>query len=172
MFAKGFELYLMEGKAPSPSMRGIFYRFKEWLVAVYEGIRDSYFAGVNLTPRVKDIFDRLLATESDIEDARNEEGLLPLFEDAKAAGWTDAKAEKYARLTLENREKAANALFRREMGPFASRTRNGGKKGSKRRSRPSAPRSTSSPSTALSPSSKRGNSMTVPLSLGSRETSS
>ena len=37
-FARGFEKYLSEGKAPNKDMKVIFEQFKEWLEAIYRGI--------------------------------------------------------------------------------------------------------------------------------------
>lgn len=34
-FARSFEAYLMEGKAPSAELRSAFARFKAWLTAIY-----------------------------------------------------------------------------------------------------------------------------------------
>ena len=37
-FARGFEAYLLEGRAPSKELRGMFRTFKQWLMAVYESV--------------------------------------------------------------------------------------------------------------------------------------
>jgi hypothetical protein len=66
-FARGFEAYLREGKAPSLSLRNAFERFKEWLTKLYQSI-----AGLNVTlsPEVRGAFDRMLATTQEIQEAR------------------------------------------------------------------------------------------------------
>lgn len=46
-WARGFEAYLMEGKAPSPRLAEAFRRFKGWLLSIYPSI---HRLGVNLTP--------------------------------------------------------------------------------------------------------------------------
>jgi hypothetical protein len=57
-FARGFEQYLREGKAPSPEMAGIFERFKQHLVAIYQTIRDL---GKPINEDARQVFDRMLA---------------------------------------------------------------------------------------------------------------
>jgi hypothetical protein len=59
-FARGFEQYLREGKAPSPEMASIFERFRQHLLAIYETIRDL---GKPIDENIRDVFDRMLAQE-------------------------------------------------------------------------------------------------------------
>ena len=63
-FARGFEKYLMDGSAPTKEMQGIFRRFKKWLTDIYKTAKS--LGNVELTPEIKDIFDRMISTESEI----------------------------------------------------------------------------------------------------------
>lgn len=63
-FARGFEKYLMEGSAPTKEMQGVFRRFKKWLIDIYKTAKS--LGNVELTPEIKDIFDRMISTESEI----------------------------------------------------------------------------------------------------------
>ena len=63
-FARGFEKYLMEGSAPTKEMQGVFRRFKKWLTDIYKTTKN--LGNVELTPEIKDIFDRMISTESEI----------------------------------------------------------------------------------------------------------
>lgn len=63
-FARGFEKYLMEGSAPTKEMRGVFRRFKKWLTDIYKTAKN--LGNVELTPEIKDIFDRMISTEAEI----------------------------------------------------------------------------------------------------------
>ena len=63
-FARGFEKYLMEGSAPTKEMQGVFRRFKKWLIDIYKTAKN--LGNVELTPEIKDIFDRMISTESEI----------------------------------------------------------------------------------------------------------
>lgn len=61
--ARMFEGYLREGNPPSEKLRGVFARFREWLTLIY---RDVKAAGIEVNPRVAEIFDRWLASEDEI----------------------------------------------------------------------------------------------------------
>lgn len=63
-FARGFEKYLMDGSAPTKEMQGVFRRFKKWLTDIYKTTKS--LGNVELTPEIKDIFDRMISTESEI----------------------------------------------------------------------------------------------------------
>lgn len=63
-FARGFEKYLMEGSAPTKEMQGVFRRFKKWLTDIYKTAKS--LGNVELTPEIKDIFDHMISTESEI----------------------------------------------------------------------------------------------------------
>lgn len=63
-FARGFEKYLMDGSAPTKEMQGVFRRFKKWLTDIYKTTKN--LGNVNLTPEIKDIFDRMISTEAEI----------------------------------------------------------------------------------------------------------
>lgn len=74
-FARGFERYLMEGKAPSVRLRTAFERFKAWLTWIYKKV-DAL--KVELTPEVRRVMDRLVATEAEIQAAAAEQNVAPL----------------------------------------------------------------------------------------------
>ena len=66
MVARGFEAYLREGVSPSRGMEGVFRRFKKWLMRVY---RQAAILDVELTDEVREVFDRIVASDEDIEAA-------------------------------------------------------------------------------------------------------
>lgn len=105
--ARGFEAYLMEGKAPSEALRGAFYRFKQWLLQVY-----SHLSALNveLTPDVRRVFDRLLASHEEIVQAESSAGAEPLFDDPRAVGMTETQAAAYSAAVAEARQSAEEAL--------------------------------------------------------------
>jgi hypothetical protein len=65
-FARGFEAYLMEGKAPSIELQGVFDRFRAWLTRIYRSLKAM---GADVTPEVRRVFDRMLATDQAIREA-------------------------------------------------------------------------------------------------------
>jgi hypothetical protein len=62
-FARSFEKYLFEGKAPSVELQSAFSRFRSWLLAVYRNLRAL---NVELSAEIREVFDRMLATEAQI----------------------------------------------------------------------------------------------------------
>lgn len=65
-WARAAEAYIMEGKAPSMELRGVFRRFADWLQQVYRSIKEL---GVEVSPEMRGVFDRMLATEEEINQA-------------------------------------------------------------------------------------------------------
>lgn len=58
-FARGFEQYLANGKAPTKGLQGIFERFKTWLANIYASIKQ--LTGEELPQDVRVVYDRLFA---------------------------------------------------------------------------------------------------------------
>jgi len=56
-FARGFEAYLMEGKAPTKRLEGVFEQFKNWLLDCYHSILGLH---ISLSPEIRSIYDRML----------------------------------------------------------------------------------------------------------------
>lgn len=91
-FARGAEAYLMEGKAPSAELQPIFQRFKSWLTSIYKTLTGL---NVKLNDEVRGVFDRLLASESEIKQARQAQNMVELFATAEDAGMTQAEFKAY-----------------------------------------------------------------------------
>ena len=90
-WARGFEAYLMTGKAPSLSLAGAFAQFKLWLTEVYKHVRNLR---VDLDPEIIGIFDRMLATDEEITAAGRAIGITgEALEEAKTRAELDALKE-------------------------------------------------------------------------------
>ena len=63
-FARAFERYIAEGKAPVKELQGPFRRFRKWLVGIY---RDLKNLGKEPQADVKRVMDRMVATDEEIE---------------------------------------------------------------------------------------------------------
>lgn len=111
-WARGFEAYLMEGKAPSAELRGAFYRFRQWLVGIYKDLRALT---VELSPDVRGVFDRLVATDAEIARAEAETRPKPLFDDPKDVGLSTEQFAKYQRDVAEAHQAATEQLTARMM---------------------------------------------------------
>lgn len=74
-FARGFEQYLREGEAPSTALEKVFKAFKDWLTKIYKSSEELQ---VEISPEVRAVYDRLLATDEQIR-ARKEIETPSLF---------------------------------------------------------------------------------------------
>lgn len=63
-FARAFERYIAEGKAPVKELQGPFRRFKKWLVGIYRDLRNL---GKEPTDDVRRAMDRMVASDDEIE---------------------------------------------------------------------------------------------------------
>lgn len=119
-WARGFEAYLGEGKAPSPELASAFFRFKAWVKAIY---RTLTALNVELSDDVRGVFDRLLATDEEITQAEQSMDYAPLFADARSAGWSDAEFATRLQLQEQAREEAETRLMTRAMRDVTRETK-------------------------------------------------
>ncbi|MGE0444947.1 MAG: hypothetical protein AB7P99_06935 [Vicinamibacterales bacterium] len=111
-FARGFEAYLFEGKAPTQEMAGVFQRFRAWLVNVY---RQLGALNVNLSDDVRGVFGRMLGTEDQLRAMSEARSFAPLFENPEAAGFTPEQWAEYQALGTEAADTAVANLERRSL---------------------------------------------------------
>lgn len=71
-FARSWEEYLREGKAPSTGLKRVFQKFSKWLNSIY---MNSKVAGIELSPQIREVFDRMMANQAEIEAASRQMGL-------------------------------------------------------------------------------------------------
>lgn len=63
-FARAFERYIADGKAPVRELQGPFRKFKKWLIGIYQDLKNL---GKEPPEDVKRVMDRMLATDEEIE---------------------------------------------------------------------------------------------------------
>lgn len=97
-FAYGWEQFVFEGKAPSAELEGLFRRFGRWLREIYKRVIGRIGADYKakfgadlpgLTPELRQIMGRMVASEEAVAEAEEVRGAVPLFqtkEQAIAAG--------------------------------------------------------------------------------------
>lgn len=109
-FARGFESYLLEGKAPSSAMLNIFRSFKSWLTSIYGAAKAL---DVKLNDDVREVFDRLLASDEAIEAIR----AVPTVRlDTSAMEMMSAAQRKsYERQKIKHEEEVKEKTFNRAM---------------------------------------------------------
>lgn len=104
-WARAFELYLAKGEAPSLDLKKAFAHFKVWLINVYKNLRRL---DVELTPEIKGVMDRLLATDAELEAAYL--GHPPLFKGDAFDGMNPETAEKYQKAIEDAKQEASESL--------------------------------------------------------------
>lgn len=117
-FARGFEAYLREGEAPTKFLERTFRRFSKWLSAIYRAV--SRLGG--LPPKdIREVMDRMLATQEDIE-AYAEQQQLEQFE--KTELYKQLSEQDQARMQsyiAEVKEKAKERVMRKLMKELDNR---------------------------------------------------
>jgi hypothetical protein len=63
-WARGFERYLRDGKAPTKALKSVFDNLREWLKNIYKYIKGSSI-DIELTPEITRVFDNLLGARSE-----------------------------------------------------------------------------------------------------------
>ena len=114
-FARAFERYIAEGKAPVKELQGPFRRFKRWLVSIY---RDLTNLGKEPSDDVRRVMDRMIASDDEIEawarlrelDAWNRKGFagdLSGSEGAMIKKWVEKIKEECKEKLLSQYEEEA-----------------------------------------------------------------
>ena len=120
-FARGFEKYVMEGKSPSNELRNAFRTFARWLTQVYRAVRGDM--KVNLDDEMREVFDRLLATEEQINAAESRAQYQPMFTDAAMAGMTEEEFQKYQERTVKVKDVQTETLRDKLIKEFTRQTK-------------------------------------------------
>jgi len=118
-WAKANEKYVSEGEAPSSGLKRAFHNFAVWMGSIY---RRASALGVDLSPSVRGVMDRLYAGEDAVNRAEEEAGDRKLFSSPEEAGWTEEQYRNYADAKGLELEKARERV-RAEMNEAAARER-------------------------------------------------
>lgn len=120
--AEAFETYIMEGKAPSVGLRGVFQRFANWLSVIYSKIARSENAA-ELTPEVRQVFDRMLACREEIEVMARMDGIFGGLPENITSKLSDQNKKTLQDKILKAKDKAVDILTRRAMADFSAKRR-------------------------------------------------
>lgn len=105
-FARAFETYLSEGKAPSLALRDAFASFRKWLTRLWKRIKMDK---VEVSPELREVFDRMLATEEEIAAARK---AMNMAEELGLEGLDSATQKQLEELQERARARAEEELLR------------------------------------------------------------
>lgn len=111
-FARGFEQYLREGVAPSNALARAFSKFKQWLVQIY---RSAKSLNVELSPEIRSVMDRMLATDDEIKRAHEAIG----FHQASGMDVPASVRPRIDSLTIQAREQAESELMKEQMSELS-----------------------------------------------------
>lgn len=107
-FARGFENYLKQGKAPTSALRQVFYRFKNWLCSIYKDFRKL---GGAPNREVSTVMDRMIATQDEIDIELKKRGVNDFVKHGGLDYLSDDSQALYNRMIERAREEAeANVL--------------------------------------------------------------
>ena len=120
-FARGFETYLMEGKAPSIELRNAFRTFARWLSQIYQALRGQL--NVKLDNEMRQVFDRMLATEEQIAAAESRARVEPMFTDAAMAGMTTEEFADYQKRQGKVKDVQSETLRDKLMAALTRKTK-------------------------------------------------
>ena len=95
LFARSFEAYLREGKAPDPELQEVFSAYRMWLTRVYKHLRDLLRPGEELNDEIRGVFDRLVATDEAIAAAAVQEEFVAIFATADEMGVSQEAFDVY-----------------------------------------------------------------------------
>ena len=117
-WAETFEVYLREGKAPSIGLRRAFQSFASWLKRIYRSLQNPRLTRAKMDPEITEIFDKMLATQSEIDLAKLQPEYAELFQSQEQAGMTDAQWAKYKTNATRKNETAEAAVDAKVMKQY------------------------------------------------------
>ena len=114
-FARGFETYMMEGRAPSQALANVFAKFKDWLTRIYQTVTALK---APISDDIRDVFDRLLSANPERTTVAPERPVEASYADKHEAIAEEAKPteshEKAVTVRTERDTKAPENLLEDE----------------------------------------------------------
>lgn len=111
-FARGFERYIAEGKAPTQALQSAFRKFKSWLISIY---RDLKNLGKEPPEDVKRVMDRMLATDDEIEAWAKAKELDAWDKKGFSGDLTGTEGDMIKRWAEDTKEKAKERVLKELM---------------------------------------------------------
>ena len=111
-FARGFERYIAEGKAPTQALQSAFRKFKSWLISIY---RDLKNLGKEPPEDVKRVMDRMLATDDEIEAWAKAKELNAWDKKGFSGDLTGSEGDMIKRWAKDAKEKAKERVLKELM---------------------------------------------------------
>lgn len=109
-WAESFEKYLHEGRAPSVALQSAFNAYRRWLTDIWKRMRGDSPDGIILTAEIRDVMDRILASDDQIAVAKATQEFGAVFSTAEQMGVTQRVFDAYKHDIL----KATNEAVEKE----------------------------------------------------------
>jgi DNA repair protein RadC len=109
-WAESFEKYMQEGKAPSVALQSAFNAFRRWLTEIWKRMLGDSPDGIILTPEIRSVMDRILASDEQIAEANAQQEFGAVFSTAEQMGVSQRVFDVYK----QNFIKANNEAIEKE----------------------------------------------------------
>ena len=117
-WARAFEAYTRDGKAPVPELRNAFKRFREALLRIYQTL-----VGLNvpMDKSINEVFDRMLGAETVVKEKASEFKLESLFPTLEESGMGKGEYEAYIKKIDAHKERAIQKVMKENMRAIVER---------------------------------------------------
>ena len=69
-FARATEFYFASGQAPTPGLRGLCEKFRQWMLHIYKAITEAAFGIPKMTSEVRAAFERMFGGKGEMPEPR------------------------------------------------------------------------------------------------------
>lgn len=111
-WARGWEEYLRQGKAPTSGLRQVFRSFKQWLCGIY---KDFLQVGGAPSPEVKAVMDRMIASQEEIEIEAKRSAHNSFVRAGGLNFLADTNQEMFEKYWAQAQEEAAEEVLKQAM---------------------------------------------------------
>lgn len=119
-WAEAAETYMLEGKAPSKELQPVFNRFKKWLLAVYNAVFSDKRSknAVPINDEVRQVFDRMLASEEQISEMERIDGYFSALPDVVLDALSEPRKQMLRNFPAKAHNKAVQLLTKESLVNF------------------------------------------------------
>lgn len=119
-WAEAAETYMIEGKAPSKELQPVFNRFKKWLLAVYNAVFSDKRSknAVPINDEVRQVFDRMLASEEQISEMERIDGYFSALPDVVLDALSEPRKQILRNFAAKAHDKAVQLLTKESLVNF------------------------------------------------------
>lgn len=119
-WAEAAETYMLEGKAPSKELQPVFNRFKKWLLAVYNAVFSDKRSknAVPINDEVRQVFDRMLASEEQISEMERIDGYFSALPDVVLDALSETRKQMLRNFAAKAHNKAVQLLTKESLVNF------------------------------------------------------